>query len=291
MRNDLIGYLEEIARVDLLSIEEERELARIIRNGVRAQNDRYNAREKNLFVRIDEEAIKAGQEARQNLIEPNLRLVVSIAKRFAKYSNSLTLADLIEEGNLGLLRAAKKFDGRPSNKFSTYATWWIRQFIQNALDNQDRIIRNPIHRVREVRKYQAINGRLSAEFGREPLAREIAFEMKLGTENLSHIKSIIINVFSMEASGDQDNDEYVFEDKKELPPYGIDAKSCLKEGFRILSKREQRVLTLRYGLPDGVTYTLEQVADLLKITRERVRQIQRGAVRKLGNSRLIKELR
>jgi len=262
-------YLGRIGRIPLLTPAEEVELAKR-----KEHND---------------------SEAEKRLIEANLRLVVSIAKKFA--GKSLTLLDLIQEGNIGLFRAVKKFEYRKGYKFSTYATWWIRQAITRALADQSRTIRIPVHMVETINKFQQIERQLIQDLGREPLPEEIAAEMGEELEKVRHIIKISQDTVSLETSvGDDDEDsklEDFIEDTKNVAPDRASALQLLKDYVRDiikeLSPREVKILEMRFGLVDGVSHTLEEVGKEFDVTRERIRQIEAKALEKIkGHGGIIK---
>ncbi|HLD81810.1 MAG TPA: sigma-70 family RNA polymerase sigma factor [Patescibacteria group bacterium] len=263
-------YLREIGKVPLLTSEEEISLAKRKERGER--------------------------EAERKLIESNLRLVVSIAKKFV--GKSLSLSDLIQEGNIGLFRAVEKFEYRKGYKFSTYATWWIRQAITRALADQSRTIRIPVHMVETINKFQQIERQLIQDLGREPMPEEIAAEMNEEVEKVRHIIKISQDTVSLETSvGEDDEDsklEDFIEDTKDISP---DRKAALrllrdyvKDLIHELSPREQKILEMRFGLNDGVSHTLEEVGQEFDVTRERIRQIEAKALEKIKASRNIEKL-
>ena len=265
-------YLREIGRISLLTGDEEKELAK----------------------RIE----KDDQEARKKLTQANLRLVVSIAKRYVGRSPHLTLLDLIQEGNLGLFKAVEKFDYRRGYKFSTYATWWIRQAITRALADQARTIRIPVHMVETISKYQQIKRRLIQDLGREPLPEEIATEMNIDVEKVHHIEKIAQDTVSLEAPvGEDDDDSILAEfivDEKTLSPSQVASRRLLRDQLmyiiRELSPREQKILSMRFGLEDGVTHTLEEVGKEFGVTRERIRQIEAKALERIREHTTAKKL-
>ena len=249
-------YLRDIGKVPLLTPEQELQLAK--------------QKEKN------------DPEAFLKIIEANLRLVVSIAKKFAG-RGGLTLLDLIQEGNIGLFRAVQKFDYRKGYKFSTYATWWVRQAITRALADQSRTIRIPVHMVETINKFQQIQRRLIQDLGREPLPEEIAAEMGEAIEKIHHIIKISQETVSLEASvGDDSEDDSklvdFIKDEESLAPDKVAAlqllKDHVKEVITELTPREQKILEMRFGLTDGITHTLEEVGQEFGVTRERIRQIE-----------------
>jgi RNA polymerase primary sigma factor len=264
-------YLREIGKIPLLTSEQEVELAKR-----KERNER---------------------EAERKLIEANLRLVVSIAKKFV--GKSLSLLDLIQEGNIGLFRAVKKFEYRKGYKFSTYATWWIRQAITRALADQSRTIRIPVHMVETINKFQQVERQLIQDLGREPLPEEIAAEMGLEIEKVNHIIKISQDTVSLETSvGEDDEDstlEDFIEDVKNVTPDRSAALQLLRDYVRDvvkdLSPREQKILEMRFGLGDGVTHTLEEVGKEFDVTRERIRQIEAKSLERIKAHSLIEKLR
>ncbi len=254
-------YLREIGKVPLLTAEEEVSLAK-----------RKEAQDK---------------EASKKLVEANLRLVVSIAKKFT--GRSLSLLDLIQEGNIGLFRAVEKFDYRKGYKFSTYATWWIRQAITRALADQSRTIRIPVHMVETINKFQQIERQLIQDLGREPLAEEIAAEMGEPIEKIRQIIKISQETVSLETPvGEDDEDSNLgdfIEDVKTISPDKVAASQLLRDHVQAiigdLTPREQKILEMRFGLHDGVAHTLEEVGQEFGVTRERIRQIESKALEKI----------
>jgi len=266
-------YLREIGRVPLLSAEEEVALAKRIEKGDLA--------------------------AKQRLTEANLRLVVSVAKKYVGRSSNLSLLDLIQEGNIGLYRAVEKFDYRRGYKFSTYATWWIRQAITRALADQSRTIRIPVHMVETINKFTQVNRRLVQELGRDPLPEEIAAEMNIDVGKVRHIMKISQETVSIETPvGDNDEDSILgdfIEDTESVMPNQIAARKLLvdhvREVLNQLTPREQKILKIRFGLEDGITHTLEEVGHEFGVTRERIRQIEAKALDKIRESQLSKKLK
>ena len=265
-------YLREIGKVPLLSSEEEIELAK--------------------------RKEKGDKEAEKKIIEANLRLVVSIAKKFTG-SKGLSLLDLIQEGNIGLFRAVEKFEYRKGYKFSTYATWWIRQAITRALADQSRTIRIPVHMVETINKFQQVQRQLIQDLGREPLPEEIAAEMGEDIDKVRHVIKISQDTISLETSiGDDDEDstlEDFVEDVKNVTPDRAAAlqllKDYVKETIADLTPREQKILEMRFGLVDGVAHTLEEVGREFDVTRERIRQIEAKALERIQKHAGIKKLR
>ncbi len=265
-------YLKEIGKVPLLSSAEEVELSKRKEKGER--------------------------EAERRLIEANLRLVVSIAKKFSG-AKGLSLLDLIQEGNIGLFRAVEKFEYRKGYKFSTYATWWIRQAITRALADQSRTIRIPVHMVETINKFQQVQRQLIQDLGREPLPEEISAEMNEDIDKVRHIIKISQDTISLETSvGDNEEDstlEDFIEDVKNVTPDHSAAlrllRDYVKEVIIQLSPREQKILEMRFGLEDGVAHTLEEVGREFDVTRERIRQIEAKALEKIQKHEGISKLR
>ncbi|MEK7659960.1 MAG: sigma-70 family RNA polymerase sigma factor [Patescibacteria group bacterium] len=266
-------YLKEIGRIPLLIAEEERELARAIEKG--------------------------DTEAKKKLAQANLRLVVSIAKKYVGRSSNLSLLDLIQEGNIGLFRAVEKFDWRRGFKFSTYATWWIRQAITRAIADQARTIRIPVHMVETITKFTQIRRRLTQDLGREPLPEEIAAEMNEPVEKVYHIMKISQETISLEMPVGEDEEDSTLgefiEDDKILSPAEQTSRELLREQLRNiiaeLLPREQKILRMRFGLDDGVTHTLEEVGKEFGVTRERIRQIEAKALEKIRTHEKADRLR
>jgi len=265
-------YLKEIGKYPLLTAKEEKDLAKKIEAG--------------------------DEDAKRRLAQANLRLVVSIAKRYILRTPNLTFLDLIQEGNLGLFRAVEKFDWRRGFKFSTYATWWVRQAITRALADQARTIRIPVHMVENISKYQQVNRRLTQELGRDPLAEEVAAEMGLEVEKVRHMQKISQETVSLEApvGGDEEDSTLgdFIEDEKILSPEQEAARSLLKDQMKEilvdLTPREQKILQMRFGLGDGITHTLEEVGREFGVTRERIRQIEAKALEKMRQHDKLKKL-
>ena len=266
-------YLQEIGRVPLLKSSEEVELAKGIEQG--------------------------SEESRQKLTKANLRLVVSIAKKYIGRSANLTLLDLIQEGNLGLFKAVEKFDYKKGYKFSTYATWWIRQAITRALADHARTIRIPVHMVETISRYTQIKRRLLQDLGREPLPEEVAAEMGIELDKVRHIMKISQETVSLEmpvGEGDEDSvlGEFI-EDEKTLMPSHSSARRLLKDQIAAilvdLTPRGQRILKMRFGLDDNITHTLEEVGQVFGVTRERIRQIEAKALEKIRQHDSLKKLK
>jgi RNA polymerase primary sigma factor len=268
-------YLKEIGQYPLINASQEKELAKRILAG--------------------------DTEAKNLLAKANLRLVVSIAKKYVGRSPDLTLLDLIQEGNLGLFRAVDKFDWTKGFKFSTYATWWIRQAITRALADQSRTIRVPVHMVETIAKYKQVVRRLSHELGREPLADEIAMEMDMDVEKIYQIEKIEQDVVSLENPVGDDGDDGkstlqdFIPDDKILSPDQESSRRILRDQVNMilddLSEKERKILEMRHGLNDGITHTLEEVGKEFGVTRERIRQIEAKAHEKIRQHEKINQLK
>lgn len=303
-------YLKEIGKVPLLSADEEIGLAqkmeagsvavekipllkeRLAETGDEQEKEEIQAEIKALQLDVDR-----GSDAKKRLAEANLRLVVSIAKRYV--GRGMLFLDLIQEGNLGLIKAVEKFDYRKGYKFSTYATWWIRQAITRAIADQARTIRIPVHMVETINKLIRVSRQLLQELGREPTPEEIAEEMKMPVERVREILKISQEPVSLETPIGEEEDSHLGDFiKDDNVPVPADAaaftllKEQLEEVLGTLTEREQKVLTLRFGLEDGRARTLEEVGKEFNVTRERIRQIEAKALRKLrhpSRSRKLKD--
>ena len=273
MYDSIQMYLKEIGQYPLIHASEEKELAKRIEKG--------------------------DLEAKNLLARANLRLVVSIAKKYVGRSANLTLLDLIQEGNLGLFKAVEKFDWNRGFKFSTYATWWIRQSITRALADQSRTIRIPVHMVETISKYKQTHRRLSQDLGREPLAEEIATEMGIPVEKIHVIENISQETVSLEQPVGDDDDKSTLEnfipDDKILRPDQESSRRILSDQIREvlneLNPKERKILEMRYGLLDGIQHTLERVGEEFGVTRERIRQIEAKVHEKLRSHDKISRLK
>ena len=303
-------YLKEIGKVPLLSADEETVLAEKMENGMKAAELLPELKQQ--MEDTDDEAMKAelkkqidelettvfwGDEAKKKLAEANLRLVVSIAKRYV--GRGMLFLDLIQEGNLGLIKAVEKFDYRKGYKFSTYATWWIRQAITRAIADQARTIRIPVHMVETINKLIRVSRQLLQELGREPSPEEIAKEMNMPEDRVREILKISQEPVSLETPIGEEEDSHLgdfIQDDNVPVPADAAAFTLLKEQLvevlDTLTEREKKVLSLRFGLDDGRARTLEEVGKEFNVTRERIRQIEAKALRKLrhpSRSRKLKD--
>ena len=265
-------YLKEIGRTALLTSAEEKDLAK--------------------------RSEKGDEVARKRLIQANLRLVVSIAKRYVNRSPRLSILDLIQEGNIGLSRAVDKFDYRKGFKFSTYATWWIRQAVTRALADYSRTIRIPVHMVETITKYTQTKRALMQELGREPLPEEIATEMGMDVKKIHYIQKISQEVISLEAPIGESEDDLTLsdfiKDEQSLSPDQLANQALLKDQIREilddLTERERKILAMRFGLDDNIPHTLEEVGKVFGVTRERIRQIEAKALDKIRTHHKAKKL-
>lgn len=294
-------YLKEIGKVDLLSPEEEVQLAEKMQAG-NAAKEEMEALEAS-GEKIPEEKyqelrkkIRAGDNAKKRLSEANLRLVVSIAKRYV--GRGMLFLDLIQEGNLGLLKAVEKFDSTKGFKFSTYATWWIRQAITRAIADQARTIRIPVHMVETINKVIRVSRQLLQELGHDPQPEEIAEEMNMPVERVREILKIAQEPVSLETPIGEEEDSHLGDfipDDDALEPAEAASFTLLKEQLvevlKTLTPREEKVLRLRFGIEDGRTRTLEEVGKEFNVTRERIRQIEAKALRKLRHPSRSKKLK
>lgn len=290
-------YLKEIGQIPLLDPKEEPIIARQIQEGEEAKEEMKNPdlsdEEKKKLAKV----IADGEQAKQTLISSNLRLVVSIAKKYV--GRGMLFLDLIQEGNCGLIKAVEKFDYTKGFKFSTYATWWIRQSITRAIADQARTIRIPVHMVETINKLTRIQRQLVQDLGRDPLPEEIAEKMEnISAEKVREIQKIALDPVSLETPIGEEDDSHLgdfIEDKDTLSPDDYTNNQLLKDEINAvlqgLTEREEKVLRLRFGLLDGRTRTLEEVGKEFNVTRERIRQIEAKALRKLKNPNRCKRLR
>ena len=290
-------YLKEIGQIPLLDTKEEPLIARQIQEGEEAKeamkNPDLSDEEKKKLAKV----IADGEQAKQTLISSNLRLVVSIAKKYV--GRGMLFLDLIQEGNCGLIKAVEKFDYTKGFKFSTYATWWIRQSITRAIADQARTIRIPVHMVETINKLTRVQRQLVQDLGRDPLPEEIAEKMEnISAEKVREIQKIALDPVSLETPIGEEDDSHLgdfIEDKDTLSPDDYTNNQLLKDEINAvlqgLTEREEKVLRLRFGLLDGRTRTLEEVGKEFNVTRERIRQIEAKALRKLKNPNRCKRLR
>ena len=290
-------YLKEIGQIPLLDPKEEPIIARQIQEGEEAKEAMKNPDLSNEEKKKLAKVIADGEQAKQTLISSNLRLVVSIAKKYV--GRGMLFLDLIQEGNCGLLKAVEKFDYTKGFKFSTYATWWIRQSITRAIADQARTIRIPVHMVETINKLTRIQRQLVQDLGRDPLPEEIAEKMEnISAEKVREIQKIALDPVSLETPIGEEDDSHLgdfIEDKDTLSPDDYTNNQLLKDEINAvlqgLTEREEKVLRLRFGLLDGRTRTLEEVGKEFNVTRERIRQIEAKALRKLKNPNRCKRLR
>ena len=306
-------YLKEIGKVELLSADEEINLAKVIEEGFEYKQKCHDIEKKlrkpesaevkeeltkklEALKREGKKKIEAGEAAKKRLAEANLRLVVSIAKRYV--GRGMQFLDLIQEGNLGLIKAVEKFDYNKGYKFSTYATWWIRQAITRAIADQARTIRIPVHMVETINRLMRTQRTLLQELGREPTQEEVAREMKMPIERVAEIQKISQEPVSLETPIGEEEDSHLgdfIQDDNVPMPADAAAYTLLKEQLLdvlgTLTDREQRVLRLRFGLDDGRARTLEEVGKVFDVTRERIRQIEAKALRKLRHPSRSRKLR
>lgn len=263
-------YLKEIGKHPVITAEKEVELAKKIEKGDKV--------------------------AEQELIKANLKLVVSYAKKYINRSSNMNFLDLIQEGNIGLFKAVKKFDWRRKNKFSTYATWWIRQSITRSLADKEKVIRIPVHMVETISKFNSIKGKLREELGRDPCSEEIAIEMKVDVDKIYQIEKISQKTISLETPiGDNSSTLTEFiKDEKEPSLILTVSQNILKnkidEVLAELTEREQEILSMRFGLKNGIIYTLEEIGEKFNITRERIRQIQLKTLKKIKENKNLEKL-
>jgi RNA polymerase primary sigma factor len=290
-------YLQEIGQVPLLTAEQEVELAKAMETGDAAreqlEREEYTTGREKFEL---ERAFHKGQDARQHLIQANLRLVVSIAKKYTSYG--LTMMDLVQEGNIGLMRAVEKFDYTKGHKFSTYATWWIRQAITRAIADQSRTIRLPVHMGEAISQVKRTSHKLQQSMQREPTPEEIAEAMGIGAAKVRRTLEASMHPLSLEMPVGQEGEgrmgDFIEDDRISTPSEAAAAsmlREQIEEVLQKLPERERKIIQLRYGLKDGRYRTLEEVGVEFGITRERIRQIEAVALRKLRHPHLGKKLR
>ncbi|MGD2104923.1 MAG: RNA polymerase sigma factor [Anaerolineae bacterium] len=295
--DDSIGlYLKEIGQVPLLTREEEISLAKRMEAGKEARTklrgDGLSPKERIRLERVARDGVKA----REHLVRANSRLVVSVAKKYM--GRGVPFIDLIQEGNIGLIRAAKKFDYTMGNKFSTYATWWIRQAVTRAIADQSRTIRIPVHMGDQINKLLRTTHRLTQELGREPTPEEMAGALDLATEKVENMLQVARRPLSLELPVDEEGDselgDFIENDESAAPADVVSSsilRDLLQDVLEDLPPREVRILQMRYGLVDGETYTLEEVGQKLGVTRERIRQIEVQALSRLRHPAHARKLR
>ncbi|WP_322488117.1 RNA polymerase sigma factor RpoD [Chloroflexus sp.] len=290
-------YLQEIGQVPLLTAEQEVELAKAMEAGAAARQRLDREEYASARERFElERAVQQGQDARHHLIQANLRLVVSIAKKYTSYG--LTMMDLVQEGNIGLMRAVEKFDYKKGHKFSTYATWWIRQAITRAIADQSRTIRLPVHMGEAISQVKRTSHRLQQTMQREPTPEEIADAMGISAGKVRRTLEASMHPLSLEMPVGQEGEgrmgDFIEDDRISTPAEAATAsllREQLEEVLMKLPERERKIIQLRYGLKDGRYRTLEEVGIEFGITRERIRQIEAVALRKLRHPHLGKKLR
>ncbi|MBN1872916.1 MAG: sigma-70 family RNA polymerase sigma factor [Anaerolineae bacterium] len=296
--DDTIGlYLKEIGKVSLLVAEEEVSLAKRMEMGKKAQNRLRMGRVTSEQKRWDlEQVVEDGVAAREHLIRANSRLVISVAKKYI--GRGVPFLDLIQEGNIGLIRAANKFDYKRGHKFSTYATWWIRQAVTRAIADQSRTIRVPVHMGDQINKMLRISHQLTQRLGRDPTPEELAAEMEIPVRKVEQMMDVARRPLSLEMPTDDEEEstlgDFVEDTDSPAPPDEVSSsmlRDILMEILVDLPPREVKILQMRYGLLDGQTYTLEEVGKKLGVTRERVRQIEAQALSRLRHPAHARRLR
>jgi RNA polymerase primary sigma factor len=295
--DDTIGlYLKEVSRVPLLTAEEEVELAQRIERGKMAREELAKGQVTSLRRLELRKLIEDGWTAREHLITANSRLVISVAKKYM--GRGVPFLDLIQEGNIGLIRATKKFDYRRGHKFSTYATWWIRQAVTRAIADQGRTIRVPVHMGDQINKLLRVQHQITQRLGREPSVEELAVSLEVTPKKVENMIQVARRPLSLETPTDDEEDSVLgdfIEDDEAPPPDDTATYNLLKEHLEIilndLPPREVRILQLRYGLLDGQSYTLEEVGRKMGVTRERVRQIEAQALSRLRHPNIRRKLR
>ena len=301
-KNDMDYYFQGEGRHPLLTHDQVVALAESIEKGKEAQEKLDMANENGLLLDAGQaeklaRAINAGKKAKDSLIVLNRRLVVSISKGYAARYPNVEWLDLIQEGTMGLFEAVDRFDWKRGVKFATYATYWIKRFIQRAFDEQTKTIRIPTYMARKVSKYRAIKIRLSAELNRKPLLEEIAFEMGLKAQEVRYIRKIAMSIFSLETLVADDSEtswRNLIEQEREPPSFqsseNLSLKEVLNKAFAKLTGQERKILSLRFGLDDGIEHTLVEIAKEFDVTKERIRQIQMKTLEKLRYQKIISRL-
>jgi RNA polymerase primary sigma factor len=295
--NDTISlYMEDVSRIDLLTSEEEVRLAKLIEAGEVASKKLQQGNLSPPEIEQYRYAVNDGLAARDALVSANFRLVISITKKYA--SRGVSMMDLIQEGNIGLIKAVDKFDYRRGYKFSTYATWWIRQAITRAIADQGRTIRVPVHMYERINKLVRTQRELAQELGREPSIEELAQELDITPDDVDEIRRVAQHPISLETPVGDEKESHLadFVEDKSTPTLSEAAtyeflKEHLDQILTSLNAREGRVIRLRFGLHDGKRYTLEEVGQKFGVTRERIRQIEAAALRKLRHPRRSRHLR
>lgn len=292
----ILLYLKESSRTPLLTSSEEVALAKQFEKGCRAEQELAKGASNSEEAQRLRAEVQAGYQARDHLIRANTRLVISIAKRYR--GQGLPFLDLIQEGNLGLIRAVEKFDYRRGYRFSTYATWWIRQTVGRALVGQGRTIRLPVHLSDHLLKVNQVSAQLEQTLGRKPTRQELAVELGLELPQLERMLQVNHNLISLDQSLDQEGnnflEQFVADENSPSPSEIADShllRAKLEEALATLSQREAKILRLRFGLEDGKSYILEEIGQKFGLTRERIQQIESGALDKLRRSHYYAELR
>jgi len=295
--DDTLGlYQRMLAEVPLLTAEEEVKLARAMELGRRAHERLYHAPKSSAERKRLEKVVFDGDRSRKKLVESNFRLVVSIANKYR--GGTIPVSDLIQEGNIGLIHAADKFEYKRGFRFSTYATWWIRQAIQRAIADQGRTIRLPVHMWEKVNKMARVSRELEQELGRKPTSEELAKKMRTKPEKIEQLTKIARAPSSLEMPVGEDGDaslgDLIPDESLPEPTEAVShhlLSEEMKEALSSLTPREERILQLRFGLKDGQTHTLEEVGEKMGYTRERIRQIEKEALRKLRHPSRSRKLR
>ncbi len=295
--DDNLGlYQRLLSEIPLLTAEEEVQLAKAMERGQRAHAQLYRQPKSSSERKRLDKIVREGERARQKLVESNFRLVVSIANKYR--GGSIPVSDLIQEGNIGLIHAADKFEYKRGFRFSTYATWWIRQAIQRAIADQGRTIRLPVHMWEKVNKMTRVSQQLVQELGRRPTPEELAQKMHTRPEKIEQLSKVAQQPTSLETPVGEDGDaslgDLIPDADSPEPAESVShilLSEEMREALRSLTPREERILSLRFGLKDGQTHTLEEVGEKMGYTRERIRQIEKEALRKLRHPSRSRKLR